>query len=94
MSMSCCQEKNDKIAALLIALARAELRCPRRLDVEIVERSFLIQRLQDKLSDKKKQLKEANSDRDYWKNHAFEAEARLPSSESPSKRDESDEEEN
>ena len=92
--MSCCQEKNDKIAALLVALAQAELRCPRRLDIEIIDRANLIHKLQAKLSDINKQLKEANDNRDYWKNRAFEAEARLSSSESPSESDESDDEEN
>jgi len=90
--MSCCQEKNDKIAALLIALAQAELRCPKRLDAFIVDQAQYIRKLQVELNEKNNQLAQLNDDRDYWKSRAFDAEAQLPSSESPSENEESSDE--
>ena len=37
--MSCCEGTNVKIAALLVALAQAELRCPRQKDAFIVDQA-------------------------------------------------------
>ena len=90
--MSCCQEKNDKIAALLVALSQAELRCPKRLDAFIVDQAQFIRKLQDELIKKNNQLAELKDSHDYWKSRAFDAEAQLPSSESPSEGEESSEE--
>jgi hypothetical protein len=90
--MSCCKENNVKIAALLVALSQAELRCPKRLDAFIVDQAQHIRSLRDELIKKNSQLAELKDSQEYWKDRAFAAEAQLPSSESPSESEESSDE--
>jgi hypothetical protein len=78
-------EKDIINAAILISLAREEVRCPKRLDKLLRMKRHWILQMCNELEEARVQLLKMQKERDYWRSRAFKGEDRLPSSDSSGK---------
>jgi hypothetical protein len=73
-------KKDIIIAAILISLAREEVRCPKRLDELLRMKRHRILQMRNELEKARVQLLKMQNKSDYWRSRAFKAKDRLPSS--------------